>query len=157
MKGESRTPYVLMGIGVTAMLAFGVTGAIIFNQRKRQASFDYLMQVIKDNKPSDAAFSGKGSPFDLSLYIGNPSGAKIPAIDAKAMAEKIYKADGYFTNDKTAIESVFKNVSNKYDVSAIANAFYQEYNKTDLYAYLKKMLNDSDMNTYVLSYTKKLN
>jgi len=155
MKKGSNIGYILLGVGLVATTAFGIAAPIIYNKKQRQANFDYLINVIQQNDDAVSDALGKGSAFDINTYKNTPCGIIDGAI-LKSQADKVHGAIGVFFNDYTALESVFKNLTSKCEVSQLADRFYNEYNQTDMLSYLKNNMSNDNLQKYILNYTSKL-
>jgi len=152
---KASTGYILLGVGALVATGFGIAAPIIYNQKQRQANFDYLMDVIRQDSDAYTIATAKGSALDKNYY--KSAGCTImEGTDAKNAADKIHGAIGTFTNDYTAIESVFKNIANKCQASQIADRFYNAYNQTDMLTYLKNGMSSDNLQKYVLDYISKL-
>jgi len=155
-KVGSNSQYILLGTGVALAIGFTITGVIVFNKRKRQGEYDYLIKVISDNLDDVTLASLKGGVFDKEAYKKNPQCATIDSLTAKQLSDKLFNAKGLLNDDEQAVESVFKNINSRCDVSKIADHFYNAHGKTDLFTYLKSFLNNDELEKYVLFYTSKL-
>lgn len=155
-KGISNSQYILLGTGVALAIGFTVAGIVVFNKRKRQGEYDYLIKVINDNLDGITGATLKGGAFDRDIYKKNPQCATIDSLTAKQLSDKLLNAKGVLSDDVQAVESVFKNLNTKCDVSKIADHFYNAHGKADLFAYLKSFLNNDELEKYILFYTDKL-
>lgn len=146
--------YATLG-GVLLAIAFGTTGAIVYSKRKRQSEFDELMRVINANATSTSQAEEKGSGFDIDLYKKNPKCVSITPSEAKNYANNLYKAKGTINDDEEAVETFFRVVKSKCDLSRVADAFYGIY-KTDLLLHLKSFLSEKELENIVYKYSNKL-
>ena len=157
MAGQSshKGGYILLGVGIALTAGLGITGAILYNQKQRQANFDYLISVIKADATDYTDANQKGSAFDKDAYK-NTSCTIIDPVVASDDAAKLYQAIGTFTNDYDTIESVMRSLNSKCDLQQIADRFYNAYSGQDLLTYLKDGMTDDHLQTHVLNYTSKL-
>ena len=155
-KKGANTGFILLGTGVALAVAMSITGVVVFNKRKRQAEYDYLIKVINDNLDSATAAGFKGGAFDKDLYKKTPNCATIDSAKAKQLSDKLWNAKSIFNDDEESVESVFKNVSNRCDVSRIADHFYNVRDNNDLLLHLKSFLDNDELEKYVFAYTSKL-
>lgn len=154
-KKGANTGFILLGTGVALAVAMSITGVVVFNKRKRQSEYDFLIKVINANLDENTLSKLKGSSFDKNYYKQNPKCVSIDNLEAQRQAKKIYDAKGTILDDTLAVETVFKNSKSKCDVSRFSDAFYGMYQK-DMLLYLNSFLDNSEMEKYVYSYTNKL-
>ena len=89
--------------------------------------------------------------FSPIFYKTGPAGTKLLTYAGSAdLAKRIYEAMGYFTDDESAVYSVFRSLKTKSQVSFLAERFASIYG-VDLLEYLKRGRNQfnpgSGMNT----------
>ena len=155
-KALNKNIYIIGGAILFAS-AFGIVSSVVYSKRKRQAEFDNLMAIINSDVSPTSQSESKGSGFDKDLYKKNPNCVSITPSEAKSQATSLYSAKGgYLKNDdEEAVETFFRNVKSKCDLSRVADYFYGMY-KTDLLVFLKSFLSASEMEKYVFKYSNKL-
>lgn len=158
-KKDSKSGGILLGAGLALAIGFAVAGVIVFNKRKRQGEYDFLIKVIDANQDEASLAKQKNSPFDKNYYKQNPKCVSIDNSEAQRQAKALHDAKRFFKDDVSSVESVFKNIKYKCDVSRIADAFYGLY-KVDMLVYLANekdgFLNQGEMEKYVYNYTNSL-
>lgn len=154
-KKGADTGYVLLGAGAALALGVAITGVVLYNKRKRQGEYDFLIKIIDANLDEVQIAKQKGSPFDKDYYKRNPKCVSIDKNEAQRQSKILYDSKGTFKDNTVAVEGVFRNVKSKCDVSRIADAFYGMYN-TDMLPFLNSFLNGSEMEKLVYTYTNSL-
>jgi hypothetical protein len=67
-KKGANTGFILLGTGVALAIAMSITGVVVFNKRKRQSEYDFLIKVINANLDENTLSKLKGSSFDKNYY-----------------------------------------------------------------------------------------
>jgi len=88
----------------------------------------------------------KQAKYFNPLYYQNIANKPLGELEAKEIAKDIYDAWGVFNDDEPAIYSAFGKLSNKTNISQLAEVYYNQYKK-DLRSDLLNGLSDSEQNT----------
>lgn len=139
--GQKRTYLILGAVAITTVVATGITIGVVISKRKRTEEFDRLLSIIE--KGNAGKTGGKGSAWDTSLYIANPSKKTINFTVLQNYADTIYKAKGNTYDDEEKVVGIFNQLQNIYDVSALSFAFFKKYGE-DLYVYLASFMDNSN-------------
>ena len=127
--------YLIIG-GAAAILIFGAKSILKmlgFDSGQSEAA---TMQALQT--------AGKEDYFNPNYYK-NKAGAKILTVAGAAMlAKKVYDSKGYFNDDEAQLYSVFQSLTDKTQVSFLAEQFAKIYNKS-LYGYLDSFLNVTEL------------
>jgi len=85
--------------------------------------------------------SAASNPFAYRTFLGSiPKGTSVlylTSASANQIAQDIYSAFGFFTDDETAVLNAFRKFKTQAQVAQVAQAFSARY-KTDLLQYLKQ-------------------
>jgi len=150
---SDKMQFVYIGIGVLATTIFGVSAVVIFNKRKRQDEYDYLLKVINANQDEETLSTMKGGAFDRDYYKQNPKCVSITPNEATEYAISLYNAKKWYDDDEQAVKSVFVELNSKCNLSRVADAFAGKYNKP-LLVHLESFLDSEEMAQLVYKYTK---
>lgn len=125
---------IILYAGGLAILYFGVIRPILkkLGIQQTQEEKEAAQAIIKqENTPNNE------NPFS-SIYWKNVRGAQlIDVASTDRLNRRIYNAMGYFSDDESAVYSVFTQLKYKTQVSWLADNFQRLY-KIDLFDFLKR-------------------
>lgn len=129
MKQDNQKLFI--NAGIIAVAYFGIIRPILTKLGIQKTATDLLVDRQENLPNSQNAFSPNfyksGGVGTLLLTLAN----------RQNYAKRIYDALGVFTDDESAVFSVFRQLKSQSQVSHLAEYFTQKY-KTDLLDYLKR-------------------
>lgn len=113
----------------------------------------------KSDAAAAAITANAASDFFAPGYYKTVNQSLITGASAKAIAEKIFNADGFFTNDQDSLVAAFKSLSSKAQISQVSEQFKNEYGK-DMLTWLTGNFSYTDADktaiANILNYTQNL-
>lgn len=126
---DKRNQDLILKIGIAVGAYFFIAKPIlqklgILKSKEQKIIDDYLSAPAKDN------------PFSPIFYtLPRPATTLLTSAKAIQLADRLYNAFGYFSDDEAAVYSVFRELKNQCQVSFLSDYFSRKY-KTDLLTFM---------------------
>lgn len=134
---RKRDEKLLINLGLIAVAYFGIIKPILNKVGITKSSTDRMIEA-QGNLPNN---QNPFSPLFYQTAEARRNGALLLYTStADQLAKRIYDALGVFTDDESAIYSVFRQLKTQSQVSFLSDKFQQRY-RVDLLDYLKRGYN----------------
>jgi len=166
-----RINYPYLGIGISVIL-LGSTGIYLLSKKeKKNASSPSKSkkgtkgqkQPIESKNSRDILHEPNWSQpfnqefaFDVKNYLSPKPIKSLSTSQGLRLAKEIKEADGFFPNAEIVKNIFQKKLRDKVAVSNLSKVFYDEYNRKDLWQFVGKIIGQSNMESEINSYVKRL-
>ena len=137
--------------GGLAILYFGVLRPLLRKLGIQQSAQE---QQQETQVTTTSTSTNVNNPFSPTFWQKGPAGTKLLTVAyTTQLADRIYNALGYFSDDEAAVISVFRLMKTKSQVSWLSDIFQKKY-QTDLFDFLRKgkgVMPEAGLNTSELS------
>jgi hypothetical protein len=140
----NRTVFIYILLAILALVfLFVVLRRVGLIKSKTAKQTEKKLDEIKQEKKTSKNIINKSEYFKPSFWKQFPQTVLLNEIEAVNKADDIYQAWGLFNDDEEEIYGVFRSLTNKAQVSQLADQYQKAY-KTDLAGAIIDKLNDNE-------------